>query len=136
MEEITKNTVRGDMIPVLLGLSSKALEKARELAQRCDSVSHIFCSRVPLLFRFSIYMRFHRINRTHKERLMLQALLDFSDQMKDRDTILYLVPCTREYTAMVQRNRALLESRFVIAEPLVGTRRQPFQTVQEEGVGI
>ena len=121
MEEITKNTVRGDMIPVLLGLSSKTLEKARELAQRCDSVSH---------------MRFHRINRTHKERLMLQALLDFSDQMKDRDTILYLVPCTREYTAMVQRNRALLESRFVIAEPLVGTRRQPFQTVQEEGVGI
>ena len=136
MEEITKNVMRGDMIPVLLGLSAGALEKAKELAQRCDSVSHIFCARVPLLFRFSIYIKFHRVSRTRKERLMLQALLDFSDQLRDRDTILYLVPCTKEYAVMVQRNYTLLESRFIIAEPLEATQRQSVHRVQGEGVGI
>lgn len=136
MEEITKNLLRGDMIPILLGLSSGTLEKAKELSQRCDSVSHIFCARVPLLFRFSIYMRFHRISHTSGERLMLQALLDFSDQMRERDTILYLVPCTGEYGVMVQKNRALLERRFVIAESARAIRRQVLNTALEEGVGI
>ena len=48
---------------------------------------------------------------------MLQALLDFSNQLGNADTILYLIPCTREYTEMIKQNRELLESRFVIAMP-------------------
>ena len=48
---------------------------------------------------------------------MLQALLDFSNQFGNQDTILYLIPCTREYSEMIQKNRKILESRFVIAMP-------------------
>ena len=117
MEEITKNTSRGDLIPVLLGLSSNTLETAKSLYQRCDAVSHVFCGLVPFPFRFSIYMKFHRVGHTKKERLMVQALLDFSNQIGNQDTILYLIPCTREYIEMIKQNRDILESRFVIAMP-------------------
>ena len=117
MEELTKNASRGDLIPVLLGLSQKTLESAKLLRQRCDAVSHVFCTLVPFPLKFSFYMRFHRVGHTKGETLMLRALLDFSEQIGNQDTILYLIPCTREYAAMIQRNRKLLESRFVIDLP-------------------
>ncbi len=116
MDEITKNAERGDLIPVLLGLSQRTLDTAKLLYKRCDSISHVFCKSVPFPFRFSIYMRFHLVKSTANERLMLQALLDFSEQIGNRDTILYLVPCSREYAELIRQNRACLESRFVIAE--------------------
>ena len=58
------------------------------------------------------------------EELMLRALLDFSNQIGNGDTILYLVPCTREYLKMIKQNRELLESRFVIALPNVQAREE------------
>ena len=115
MEEITKNAERGDLIPVLLGLSSKTLETAKDLYKKHHSISHVFCNRLPLPLHFSIYMKFHRVGHTFKERLMLQALLDFSDQIGNRDTILYLIPCSQEYSELIRKNQTLLESRFVIA---------------------
>ena len=127
MEEITKNTSRGDLIPVLLGLSTRTLEHAKSLYQRCDAVSHVFCGLVPLPFRFSIYMKFHRVGHTHREELMLQALLDFSNQIGNQDTILYLIPCTREYAEMIKQNRELLESRFVIAAPKQEEMEEPWK---------
>lgn len=117
MEEITQNASRGDLIPVLLGLSPKALETAKSLYHRCSATSHVFCSLIPFPFRFSLCMKFHRVGHTPNERLMLQALLDFSNQIGNGDTILYLVPCTREYWKMIKQNREVLESRFVIALP-------------------
>ena len=117
MEKITQNASRGDLIPVLLGLSPMTLETARSLYHRCSAVSHVFCGLIPFPLRFSVSMRFHRVGHTKKERLMLQALVDFSNQLGNADTILYLIPCTREYTEMIKQNRELLESRFVIAMP-------------------
>ena len=125
MEEITKNASRGDLIPVLLGLSTKTLETAKSLYQRCDAISHVFCGLIPFPFRFSIYMKFHRVGHTRREALMLQALLDFSNQIGNQDTILYLIPCTREYAEMIKQNRGLLESRFIIALPKPEESEEP-----------
>lgn len=118
MEELTKNASRGDVIPVLLGISSKTLETAKMLHQRCDAVSHVFCSLVPFPLRLCLCMRFHRVGHTRGEKLMLRALLDFSEQIGNQDTILYLIPCTREYAEMIRKNHKILESRFVISMPM------------------
>ena len=115
MEELTKNASRGDLIPVLLGLSQKTLENAKYLYQRCDAVSHVFCSMVPLPLRLSVCMRFHRVGHTKGEELMLRALLDFSEQIGNQDTNLYLIPCTQEYAKLIKQHRKLLEGRFLIA---------------------
>jgi predicted ATP-grasp superfamily ATP-dependent carboligase len=124
MEEITKNASRGDLIPVLLGLAPKTIETAKSLYHSCDAVSHVFCGSVPFPLRFSLCMKFHRVGHTENEELMLRALLDFSNQIGNGDTILYLVPCTREYLKMIKQNRELLESIFVIALPNVQAREE------------
>jgi hypothetical protein len=132
MEEITQNASRGDLIPVLLGLSPKAIETAKSLYHKCDAVSHVFCGLVPFPFRFSLCMKFHRVGHTENEELMLHALLDFSNQIGNGDTILYLIPCTREYLEMIKHNRDLLESRFVIALPVSKDHEERL----EGGVGV
>lgn len=132
MEELTKNAFRGDVIPVLLGLSSKTLEQAKLLHHRCDAISHVFCSLVPFPMRLSLCMRFHRVGHTRGEKLMLRALLDFSEQIENRDAILYLIPCTREYAVLIHQNRKQLESRFVIAAPLQEAMRETPEEGAEE----
>jgi hypothetical protein len=61
-------------------------------------------------------MKFHRIRHTVDEKLMLHALIDFSEQLGNADVILYLIPCTESYANLVWHNRDLLESRYVIAD--------------------
>ena len=115
MDELTQNVCAEDLTPVFLGISPKVFEAAYSLYQRSSAVSYVFASRIPFPLRFLFYIKFHRVRSTEGERLMVQALIDFAEQIGNRDTILLLVPCTREYAAMIRKNRAVLESRYVIA---------------------
>ena len=46
---------------------------------------------------------------------MLTALRDFAKQLGNADLILYLIPCTEDYSNFLWRDRDILESYFVIA---------------------
>ena len=80
-------------------------------------VSHVFSDRIPLSVRLSVCMKFHAVRHGTSDRLMVTALQDFAEQLDHADLIFYLIPCTEEYANLVWRNRAELESRFVIASP-------------------
>ncbi|MBQ8433053.1 MAG: hypothetical protein IJX28_09245 [Clostridia bacterium] len=116
MREILKNASGGECIPVLLGASMKTYETAQDLYRRHGSVSHVFCDRIPLPFRFSICMRVHRICHTRGQRLLLQALLDFAEQLGNADVILLLIPCTEEYDLLLSKYASQLESRYVLCD--------------------
>ena len=127
MDELTQNVSAVDLTPVFLGISPKVFEAAYSFYQRSSSVSYVFANRIPAPLRLVFYIKFHRVRSTVGERLMVQALIDFAEQIGNRDTILLLVPCTREYAAMIRKNRAVLESRYVLAEKADRTRPTPMK---------
>ena len=115
MKEFAKNMVVGDLIPVFLGLNAQSIEIARRIFRVQGTVSHVFCDHIPVMLRLTWFMKFHTVGHTVKEELMLQALIDFSNQIENKDTLLYLVPSTKEYIRAVAAHRDILESRYVIA---------------------
>ena len=116
MDFITEDILSGDLIPVLLGYSQETVETARRMFRSHNVVSHVFCESVPLPLRISLCMKFHLVTHTSGDRLMLEALADFAAPYEKTDALLYLIPCTEAYANLVWRNRAQLESLFMIAD--------------------
>ena len=116
MDFIVNDILSGELIPVLLGDSPEANETARRMFRQYGVVSHVFCERVSLIRRFSLCMKFHTVQHTANERLLLEALTDFAKQLGNADVILYLIPCTEGYANLIWHNRELLERYFVIAD--------------------
>ncbi len=116
MDFIKQDALSGELIPVLLGQSAEAYETAHRMYRRYGVVSHVFCDHITLSMRLSLCMKFHTVRHTADERLMLEALNDFSEQLGHADVILYLIPCTEIYANMVWHHRDELERRYVIAD--------------------
>ena len=116
MEYITPDILSGELIPVLLGFSPETMETAKRMHRNYGVMSHVFCDKVPLPFRFSVSMKFHIVPHTKDEHLMLRALIDFSNQLGNADVISYLIPCTEEYAGMIWNFRTELEARYVLAD--------------------
>ncbi|MBE6589376.1 MAG: hypothetical protein E7643_04285 [Ruminococcaceae bacterium] len=115
MDYIVKDALTGELIPVLLGVSAEVNETAHRMYREYGVVSHVFCERIPLSMRLSLCMKFHLIKHTRGERLMIDALTDFANQLGNADVILYLIPCTEEYANLVWEKQEALEGRYVIA---------------------
>jgi hypothetical protein len=116
MDYIAADILAGELTPVMVGLSTDTVELARRMHEKYGVVSHVFCEKAPLLLRLSLFMKFHIVQHTKNEHLMVQALTDFADPIRHADLILYLLPCSEEYVSMIWENREILESRYVIAE--------------------
>lgn len=115
MKDFTKNMITGDLIPVFLGITAKSIGIARLIFRAHGTTSHIFCDRVPLMLRLSWFLKFHTAGHTRNEELMVQALIDFANQLDNKDAVLYLIPSTKDYIKAVAEHRPLLESRYVLA---------------------
>lgn len=116
MDYILPEILSGEIIPVLLGFSTRTMETARRMYRKYGVVSHVFCERAPLALRLAVSMRFHRIGSVPNARLMVGALVDFSQQMGHADVIPYLIPCTEEYASIVWDFRDELERHYVLAD--------------------
>ena len=116
MDFIKDDILSGELVPVLLGYSLETVETARRIFRQYNVVSHVFCEHVPLPLRISLCMKFHIVPHQSGERLMIDALSDFSDHLSHADVICYLIPCTEAYANLLWNNRVDLERRFVIAD--------------------
>ena len=116
MNFIEDELLSGELVPVLLGTSTEAMQTARRFFKKYGTVSHVFCHRLPLTSRLSFSVKYHPIHHSARDLLMLTALKDFAKQLGNADLILYLIPCTEDYANFVWRNREVLEPFFVIAD--------------------
>ena len=117
MQFLKEEARSGELVPVLLGFSKEALRASRRFYRKYGVLSHVFCSRIPVLFRFSLFLKFHKVRATRDEALMLQALLDFAWQLGNADVVLDLVPCAESYVSFVWTHRAELERSYLLADP-------------------
>ena len=115
MDYIVKDALSGELIPVLLGLSTEVHETAHRMYREYGVVSHVFCEKIPFPMRLSLSMKFHQVKHTQDERLMIDALRDFANQLGNADVILYLIPCTEEYANLIWEKHEELEGKYVIA---------------------
>ena len=116
MDYIGRDVLSEEIIPVLLGVSQEVNETAHRMYRQYGVVSHVFCDKVPLPMRLSLCMKFHVIQKTQDERLLIQALQDFADQLGHADVILYLIPCTERYANLIWSRHEELEGRYVLAD--------------------
>jgi hypothetical protein len=115
MDYIVKDALSGELIPVLLGVSAEVNDTAHRMYREYGVVSHVFCERIPFAMRLSLCMKFHVVSHTNNEQLMIDALMDFANQLGNADVILYLIPCTEQYASIVWERCAELEGKYVIA---------------------
>ncbi len=115
MNYIVKDALEGELIPVLLGVSAEVSDTAHRMYREYGVVSHVFCERIPIAMRLSLCMKFHVVSHTSDERLMIDALTDFANQLGNADVILYLIPCTEHYANIVWERCTDLEGKYVIA---------------------
>ncbi len=101
--------------PILLGYSQRTREIAKRFFGSNRVISHVFCERIPLLHRFSLIMKFHTIHGFSRDELLLIALEDFADSVRNTETVLYLIPTTQKTARFVRRHRDRLETRYMIA---------------------
>lgn len=114
MNNIEKELPVGELIPVLLGASPEATQTARRLFRQYGRISRLFCDKPPFASLFTPCMKVHQV-KGGGDRLMLTALQDFAQTARHIDVILYLIPCTLDYSNFVWRNRDALEQDYVIA---------------------
>ncbi len=133
MDFIKEDILSDELVPVLLGLSPEAIETAHRIYRQYGVLSHVFCNRVPLANRLTLCMKYHVIPESTNERLMMEALFDFSNQLSNQDVILYLIPCTETYVTLVWNEREALERKFVIAEKAEMHRVWFGEEIQTEG---
>ncbi len=137
MDFMMTDVLSGELVPVIVGMSTEANETAHRMYRKYGVVSHVFCDHIPLKMRLSLCMKFHIIRHSAgNDRLMLKALSDYAEQLGNAEVILYLIPCTERYANMIWQNRDILERKFVIADK-PEMERVWFgenSTVEEEGI--
>lgn len=116
MQFIESEILAGELVPVLLGLSTEANETAKRIFRQYRLVSHVFCDRKPHMFSLPFCTKYHIIRHAAGEELMLTALLDFAKRLTGADVIYYLIPCTVDYANFVWRHHSDLEPYYVIAD--------------------
>ena len=116
MDFIVRDVLSGELVPVLLGASNEATATAKRIFRNYKTVSHLFCGKQSRLKRLSLCIKYHEIDQGAGEELMIRALQDFARELGHKDLILYLIPCTPEYTNFVWKHREELECDFVIAD--------------------
>ena len=104
-----------DLAPIFLGYSAYTSRIARQLFHRYHLISHVFCERVSFFQRCSPIMKFHRISGFTHDELLLTALEDFADAVRNQDVVLYLINGTKTAAEWIARHRERLETRFVVA---------------------
>ena len=116
MQFIESEILAGELVPVLLGLSTEANETAKRIFRKYRLISHIFCEKKPRIFSSSFCIKHHAVRHTAGDRLLLIALLDFAKRLTNADVIYYLIPCTVDYANFVWKYHSELEPYYVIAD--------------------
>ena len=111
MNEETRELLRDDILPVILGNGIDAHRLASRLLARYGVACTLCGERRNLLDWFDLNASFFRISRKRGSRLAAEQLADLAEENRDR--FLLLVPMTDADRVLIGEQAELLESRFV-----------------------
>jgi hypothetical protein len=103
------------LVPVLLGDGAQPVKIARRLYRRFGVLSHIYCSRLPLLAHFCACVRIVRTPTYLRGDLLCTDLCAFAKEYPD--LLFCLIPCTEEHRVFCTAHARELEAYYVIVHP-------------------
>ena len=107
-------TVSTSVKPVLLGGGGTAIRVALCLFCRYALRSHLFSPKKGLVLS-PLLTSYHALPNTANDRFVIMDLERLTTEYGESTYL--LIPCTPECASLVSRNRARLESRFIIRSP-------------------
>ncbi len=99
------------LVPVLLGGDLNSYNVARAFHERYGIVTHVFGRYSIGPTKDSRIVKFHTVPGLDNDDIMVSEMQNFAD--KNKGAALILLGCTDDYAAMIIRNKARLEDKYI-----------------------
>lgn len=109
----SKDMIRASVIPVLLGASPRAFCLAWKIYLRSGIISYICDERQSAAHALNPCSKFFPLISASDSSVMIDALTYLA---ADPDHLPIIIPCNDFYRDFTDRNRDLLEARFIISD--------------------
>ena len=110
-----KECMRDFILPIFLGRTARSRALSSMLFKKLGVVS-LMCDKKQSFFDgFSLCTRFCPIATGAHSRLVFEQLLALSEKYSNHVGV--LVPCTEEFSSVIDEYRGELEARFIISMP-------------------
>lgn len=99
---------------VLLGADLNCYSVARAFYEETGNQSVAFGKYNLGVTQHTRFVDYHIFDGMEDDELLITALRDYADRVKDEDLTLILLGCTDEYAAFLIRNRERLEDKYIV----------------------
>lgn len=102
-------------VPFFLGDNSVSHKLSNKIHKKYKIISYILDTQKSIINLLDFTSIFWLLHHTQDDEIILTQLNYLSKQFPY--TLPILIPCTKEYAELIERNKELLESYFIISNP-------------------
>ena len=106
-----KYAVRSAVMPLLLGFGKTAAKTSWKLISKYGLVPTVLDKK----FSLGSFLIFRKLPDSASDEILLMSLEKIADEHPEMTCV--IIPCTPIYAKFISRNKALLESRFILRNP-------------------
>ena len=110
-----KYAVRSAVMPILIGFGKTSVKTSWKLIVKFGILPTVLDKKRSLGSFFASLSMFRKLPDTDSDEILLMSLERLADEYGDMTCV--IIPCERYYENFVSRNRARLESRFILRTP-------------------
>ena len=110
-----KYAVRSAVMPLLLGFGKTSVKTSLRLTAKYGMIPMVLDQKRALGSFFTLFSSFRRLPDTDSDEILMMSLERLADEYCDMTCV--IIPCEERYKKFVSRNRARLESRFLLRTP-------------------
>ena len=110
-----KYVVRDSVMYLLLGLGKTSIKTSWRLIAKYGVLPTVLDKKRSLSSFLLVFSTFRRLPDSDSDEILMMSLDRLADEYKDMTCV--IIPCEKYYKKFVSRNRAALESRFILRTP-------------------
>lgn len=129
MRAESKKMLKDSVIPVILGDNAGAHLLALKIFLSCGVVSYVCSAKRSALSFIDPFAKHFPLFCESGSAAALESLTYIAS---NPDYLPILIPCTKEFSALVSENSELLESRFIISDSDTALRAYPLRDLKRK----
>ena len=114
-------------VPFLLGNNSESHKLAKKIYRKYKIVCYILDGKKKITDLLDLSSRTLILPQTKKDAITVTQLIYLAEQTAY--TLPLLIPCTTEYSELVEKNREILESSFIVLSSDLILTDSPFNVI-------
>ena len=124
-----KKEARLYFMPFLLGNEKDAHDLSKKIHRKYGITCFILDKKMTVANIFTFSSRFLRLTDTSKDELITKEIIRLAKQ--EPYTLPILIPCSAEYRRLVEGNREIFESTFVLSSKDTALTSSPLNIIPE-----